>query len=158
MATRIAIMSGGHVRQIGTPREVYDKPVDRFVADFVGETNFLAGRVIRDGGRSSFELPDGSRVTTYDGAVEGEATLMIRPEYLSLRRRGSGEPGDEIAGRIVNVAFLGTYTRITLATPVGEIAVIRPHGSRATSTEAVGALGEEVAIWWSPDDAALIRA
>ncbi len=50
MATRIAIMSGGKVSQIGTPREVYDHPVDRFVASFVGETNFLSGSVTTDGG------------------------------------------------------------------------------------------------------------
>ena len=61
MATRIAIMSGGEVAQTGTPREVYDSPVNRFVADFVGETNFLHGTVeierrpadVRHGGRRS---------------------------------------------------------------------------------------------------------
>ena len=45
MATRIAVMSGGQVRQIGSPREIYLGPVDRFVADFIGELNFLDGRV-----------------------------------------------------------------------------------------------------------------
>ena len=49
MATRIAVMSGGHVRQIGTPREIYLGPIDRFVADFIGESNFLDGRVAANG-------------------------------------------------------------------------------------------------------------
>ena len=49
MATRIAVMAGGHVRQIGSPREIYQGPVDRFVADFIGESNFLDGRVAEDG-------------------------------------------------------------------------------------------------------------
>ena len=50
MATRIAVMAGGHVRQIGSPREIYQGPVDRFVADFIGESNFLDGRIAEDGG------------------------------------------------------------------------------------------------------------
>jgi spermidine/putrescine transport system ATP-binding protein len=53
MATRIAIMSDGRVIQTGTPREVYDRPVNRFVADFVGETNFLAGTARLEEGRPS---------------------------------------------------------------------------------------------------------
>ena len=61
MATRIAVMAGGHVRQIGTPREIYLGPVDRFVADFIGESNFLDGRVAveRPGARLPAEQRDG---------------------------------------------------------------------------------------------------
>ncbi len=50
MATRIAVMSGGRVVQVGTPREIYYRPVDRFVADFIGESNFLAGAIRHGGG------------------------------------------------------------------------------------------------------------
>ena len=49
MATRIAVMSGGRVRQLGSPREIYQRPVDRFVADFIGESNFLDGRLADEG-------------------------------------------------------------------------------------------------------------
>jgi spermidine/putrescine transport system ATP-binding protein len=157
MATRIAIMSGGQVSQVGTPREVYDRPVNRFVADFVGETNFLPGTVTIVDGRPFLDLDGGGRVAAPTGTPEGPATIMVRPESLSLRplAEPAAEPG--IAGRIVNVAFLGNHTRITLATTAGDIVTIRPHGTNARSTHLEEALGEEVCVWWSADDAASIK-
>src|SRR6185312_6942998 len=82
MATRIAIMAGGEVAQTGTPREVYDKPVNRFVADFVGETNFLPGTVEMDGGRAMFAMAGGDRIFAPSGSTAGPATLMVRPESV----------------------------------------------------------------------------
>ncbi len=69
MATRIAVMSDGKVIQIGTPREVYYRPVDRFVADFIGETNFLDG-IARPGatGDRLFALAAGGRVAAPTGS------------------------------------------------------------------------------------------
>ena len=157
MATRIAIMSGGQVSQVGTPREVYDRPVNRFVADFVGETNFLSGTVTTVDGRPFLDVDGGGRVAAPTGTADGPATVMVRPESLRLRplAEPAAEPG--IAGRIVNVAFLGNHTRITLATAAGDIVTIRPHGTSARSTHVEEELGEEVCVWWSADDAASIR-
>jgi spermidine/putrescine transport system ATP-binding protein len=158
MASRIAIMSGGNVVQTGTPREVYDHPVNRFVADFVGEANFLSGAVAIDGGRPHFEPTGGGRVVAPTGATAGPATLMVRPESLTLRRpadQPAADPG--IAGRIVNIAFLGNHTRITLATEVGDIVAVRPHGTGIRTTDQEEELGQEVHVWWAADDAALIQ-
>jgi spermidine/putrescine transport system ATP-binding protein len=135
MATTIAVMSGGNVIQVGAPREVYDRPVNRFVADFIGETNFLAGRVETAEGAPRFVLADGVTVAAPADAVAGPATLMIRPEYLALRPLGAPSTTPGIVGRIVNVAFLGNYTRITLTTAAGEVVTVRPHG---TSVESAG--------------------
>jgi spermidine/putrescine transport system ATP-binding protein len=160
MATRIAIMSGGKVRQTGTPREIYDRPVDRFVANFVGETNFIEGTLRHVDGRRVLELGDGSSVAAPgDAGDDGKATLMIRPESTDIRRAASGT-GDAVAlpGRIVNVAFLGASTRITISTAAGDISVLRPHGSAGTSETFVGELGEEVCVCWQRDDAAIVSA
>jgi spermidine/putrescine transport system ATP-binding protein len=156
MATRIAIMSGGQVSQIGTPREVYDRPVNRFVADFVGETNFLSGTVTTEAGRRIFALPGGGSVAAPSAAEEGQATLMVRPESLTLRAVDDPSIDPGITGQIVNIAFLGNHTRITLSTAAGEVVGIRPHGTNARSTHLMGELGEEVCVWWPADDAAII--
>jgi spermidine/putrescine transport system ATP-binding protein len=156
MATRIAIMSGGKVAQTGTPREVYDHPVNRFVADFVGETNFLSGTVSMDGDRPMFDLAGGGRVAAPTGASAGPATLMIRPEYLTLRPLDQPGADAGITGRIVNVAFLGNHTRISLTTDAGDIVAVHPHGTNVRSTHLEEDLGEEVCVWWPADDAALI--
>ena len=156
MATRIAIMSGGTVIQVGSPRDVYDHPVDRFVANFVGETNFLAGTISTEDGRSWFEPGGGGRVRAPAGSPAGPATLMVRPEYLTLRPLDEPAADPGLTGRVVNVAFLGNHTRITLATAGGEVVAIRPHGTNVRSTHLEENVGEEVCVWWPADDAALV--
>ena len=157
MATRIAIMSGGVVVQTGTPREVYDHPVDRFVANFVGETNFISGTVKTEDGRRVFAIPGRGQVAAPSGSNDGPATLMIRPEYVLVRPVGGTGPDAGITGRIANVAFLGDHTRITLTTDAGDVVAIRPHGTNVRSTRPEEDLGEEVCVWWPADDAAFIQ-
>ena len=156
MATRIAIMSGGNVKQTGTPREVYDHPVDRFVANFVGETNFISGSVTSENGQPIFAIEGRGRLAAPSGSADGPATLMVRPEYVLLRPAEGSAADPGIIGRIVNVAFLGDHTRITLTTDAGDIVAVRPHGSNVRSTHPEEDLGEEVRVWWPADDAALI--
>ena len=156
MATRIAIMSGGHVVQIGSPREVYDRPANRFVADFIGETNFIAGTVENLDGRARFLLAGGGAVDAPTGGADGPATLMVRPEFLALRATGAGPTPPGIAGAIVNVAFLGNYTRITVSTAAGDLVTVRPHGTHVEGSGTQHGLGEEVCVWWQPEHASLI--
>ncbi len=156
MATRIAIMSGGKIVQVDSPRVIYDRPVNRFVADFIGETNFIAGRIETIDGRRSFVLGEGAVMAAPDDAPEGPATLMVRPEYLALGAKDGSASSVGIPGRIVNVAFLGNYTRITLTTPAGEIVAVRPHGTSVETAGIQHELGEEVCVWWKPEHASLI--
>ena len=156
MATQIAIMSNGTVLQQGSPREVYDRPANRFVADFVGDTNFIDGTVLRDGGPAVFKV--GNEVVNVPGDAEpGPATLMIRPEFLALRQPDAADGPPGLAGRVVNVAFLGNHTRITVATAAGDMVVVSPHGTRDSTADTQRALGEEVCVWWRTENAALIR-
>ena len=156
MATRIAIMSRGKILQQGSPREVYDHPAGRFVADFVGDTNFIEGTVRVTGGRPVLELDGGGAVDAPPGTAAGPATLMIRPEFLKLRAIDAPAPTPGIPGRIVNVAFLGNHTRITVATPTGDVVVVSPHGIGTPTTDVQPGTGEEVCVWWSVEHAALI--
>jgi len=157
MATTIAIMSNGNVLQQGGPREVYDRPANRFVADFVGDTNFLEGSVSVDGGKAVFEV-GGSTVDAPESDVQaGPATLMVRPEFLSLRSTDATDGPPGLPGRVVNVAFLGNHTRITVATAAGEMVVVKPHGTRETTADTQHGLGEEVCVWWRIENSALIK-
>src|SRR4051794_27945161 len=82
MSDRIAVMSGGKVLQVGTPTEIYERPTCRFVADFIGETNFIEGRV------SAIE-PNSATITTVDGLVlRGQASPTLRRDqaaFVSVR-------------------------------------------------------------------------
>jgi spermidine/putrescine transport system ATP-binding protein len=157
MATRIAIIAAGKVLQLGTPRDVYDRPANRFVANFVGDTNFIEGTVRMSGGRPELEISGGGAVDAPAGAVGGPATLMIRPEFLALRTMDAPAPSRGIPGRIVNVSFLGNHTRITVATTAGDVVVVSPHGTGAPTMDVPRELGEEVCVWWLAEHAALIR-
>ncbi len=157
MATRIAVMSGGRVNQVGTPREIYYNPVDRFVADFIGESNFIDGVVRREGDRTWFVLGSGERMPTRDGAAEGPGTLMVRPESLVVGPVGSA-PGEAIAARVQRMAFMGNHTRVTVSTAAGALVVHRLHESGASPGTLDGQLDEEACVWWSPQEAIVLEA
>jgi ABC-type Fe3+/spermidine/putrescine transport system ATPase subunit len=127
------------------------------VANFVGDTNFLGGTVRRNGAGPVLDLDGTLSVDVPPDAAEGPATLMVRPEFLKLRSADSTAPERGLPGTIANVAFLGNHTRITVTTPVGEVVVVRPHGTRDPSYDRQPGLGEEVGVWWLAENAALIR-
>ncbi|MGB3247515.1 MAG: ABC transporter ATP-binding protein [Sulfitobacter sp.] len=106
MSNRIGVMSAGALLQVGTPHDIYERPVNRFVADFIGETNFLDGTVedarVRIGTGDMLGVP-------LDGQT-GTVTLAVRPEQVSVTPAGTG-----IAARIVDATYLGTDTHYTLA-------------------------------------------
>jgi spermidine/putrescine transport system ATP-binding protein len=129
---------------------------NRFVADFVGDTNFLEGTVGQLDGRAVFEVGGVAVDLPGRGESVGPATLMVRPEFLSLRAPDAdGVPG--LAGRVANVAFLGNHTRITVTTAAGDVVVVKPHGTRETTADTLHGLGEEVCVWWRTENSALIK-
>src|SRR5207249_4919627 len=117
MADRIVVMHDGVVEQIGAPLELYDRPINRFVAGFIGSPamNFIEGRIAADG--SSVETPQGDRLAI--GAVPTEAAghavvYGIRPEHLELA--GDGIPAD-----VVVIEPTGSETQIVARHSCGEI-------------------------------------
>jgi spermidine/putrescine transport system ATP-binding protein len=157
MATRIAVMSAGHVRQAGSPRDIYYHPVDRFVADFIGESNFLDGSVEHEGTSSVFRLGDANVVPLSNGARPGAATLMVRPEALEVCRPDTA-PAHALRGRITQSAFMGNHTRITIDTAAGALVVHRSHAGAVSDDAQPGRPGEEACVWWPTDLATVLEA
>jgi spermidine/putrescine transport system ATP-binding protein len=163
MATRIAVMAGGHVRQIGSPREIYQGPVDRFVADFIGESNFLDGRLAEAGPGARFELKNGTSVPAPAGATgtrNGRVALMIRPESVGVSRHApAGQaPAVVIAGLATHVAFMGNHTRITVQTDAGILVALRFHGESDEQAAEEEMLDREVHVWWDPRESTVVTA
>jgi spermidine/putrescine transport system ATP-binding protein len=108
MSDRIAVMQAGHIRQIGTPEDIYERPQSRFVADFIGETNLIAAERL---GERRFALPGGGElVACHDSPGH---ILAIRPERLLLVEPGAGA----LSGVVAQAVYSGTDTlyEITLA-------------------------------------------
>jgi multiple sugar transport system ATP-binding protein len=125
LADRIAVMDSGKLRQLGSPREVFARPANTFVANFIGSTpmNLLAGTVASTDSATpttngsspvgSVYVAGGSLpVATYSAPVDAEVTVGIRPEYLTL---SAGDiPGPSLRGEVVVAENLGTQSLVTV--------------------------------------------
>ena len=130
MADRIAVMNEGKMLQIGAPAEIYEHPATRFVADFIGETNFIDGMLIQRGldGKAKVRLPDETVITAQASKAltseSGQVTVAIRPERIGLSTSLSS--ADALAGgvdaseitmldaQVIDNQYIGTDTRYTL--------------------------------------------
>ena len=135
MSDRIAVMAKGRVLQVGTPHEIYDSPRVRFVADFIGEANFLDGRLLRTAaGAARIALPCGGEIDAQlpDGmAPEGQITAMIRPEHAEIIPEGG--PCD-LKGNLENVVYFGTDTHFHVRLGTGQLFVVRLQNGPSSST------------------------
>jgi spermidine/putrescine transport system ATP-binding protein len=124
MSDRICIMREGRIVQVGSPRDLYDRPRNRYVADFVGKSNFFPGRVSSlSEGQARLEGPGGRVFTGSAGqGVEAgaSASACLRPEQIALARAGEGVP---VA--VINRIFLGEHTEYLVRNPdLGDFLVL----------------------------------
>src|SRR5690606_19312156 len=126
LSDRVAVLDRGRLQQVGPAEELYHRPVNPFVASFVGQANFFPGRVIgTDQGVAEVEVMDGVRwkIPHQDGVAPGSVRVMTRPESLLLAP-GSNNGPDELRGRVLDRRFAGgaTYYRVEVA-EAGEVLV-----------------------------------
>ena len=133
LADRIAVMRAGRIEQIGAPPDVYQRPQTRFVADFIGATNLLEGRVSRRDGLW-FVAPFGQIALASCALDDGaDATLSLRPEDLRLSRDGDGLPG-----RVTQASFRGQSMLLWVALDAGgSLRISCPHDAGFAQGEAV---------------------
>jgi spermidine/putrescine transport system ATP-binding protein len=151
MADRIGVMGDGRLLQVGTPEEIYDAPVDRFVADFIGRSNFLPGTVES---ADTVCLTNGVRISVAsDGAVGDHVAISLRPERVELAGRGAAPEGrPALDGTISAVTFLGNSViyQVTLDWLTVEV---RTENRRSVPRRDVG---DDVTVWWRDDAVAVV--
>jgi spermidine/putrescine ABC transporter ATP-binding subunit len=112
LSDRVAVMKDGRVLQVGAPRELYERPRTRFVADFVGTNNLLAGEVESAAGeRLVVRTALGRLHAIGSGAVAGRCVLAIRPENVAVADAGGPGGDNALAGRVALVSYLGNTLR-----------------------------------------------
>ncbi len=157
MSDTISIMRDGRIVQTGSPRELYDAPVNRYVADFIGQSNFFSGHLLEAG-------PDGARIRTdsgieiaapYPATAAGlngadRAVIAVRPEVIGLwpaSNRAEETCDIAVPGRILNRIYLGDQTEFSVASEaLGEVLVRAPKTSEAVASGL--APGDAVVIGW----------
>jgi spermidine/putrescine transport system ATP-binding protein len=153
MSDRIAVMDAGRIDQLGTPREIYERPATRFVAGFIGTSNLLDGRIE--------SMPDGVAVLAYgaddrvlvpaSGAmrVGDDLEVSVRPEKIGLARTApTGTGVSVLTGVVTEVVYHGTSTNYTVRTSAGPDLVV--FDQNAFSAEDLAGAGDRVYLTWSP--------
>ncbi|HVL95247.1 MAG TPA: ABC transporter ATP-binding protein [Solirubrobacteraceae bacterium] len=146
MADEIAVMNAGRVEQRGSASELYERPTTAFVANFLGTSNLLDGRVV---GRGEFETRGGVRLRVPAGAGAG-GRAGVRPEKLTLVAEGAPPDGaaNVLSGQVTVASFLGTAIQYVVRTAAGEeLTVVEQNRSH----QPVGP-GREVQLAWRPED------
>ena len=134
MSDRVCVMREGRIVQTGSPRQLYDKPVSRYVADFVGKSNFFAG-------------PSKDKV------------VSVRPEFVEIAASLKALPAglaEQFAVKVLNRIFLGEQTEYRVAhEKLGEFMVLEPRKTERQSGSFE--IGDTIAVGWRPE-AALVLA
>jgi spermidine/putrescine transport system ATP-binding protein len=147
MSDRIGVMSQGKLQQVGSAKEIYTRPVNRFVASFIGETNFLPATLVPGGAR----LGCGAVIEIAGAAGQGVTTLTVRPEQVRLA--GSDEKG-AIAAEVTSLVYFGTDTHCYLRLSDGAEVIAR---LQSPSTSDVGLTqGQKVAVTFVPGAAQVL--
>ncbi len=121
LSDRVAVMKDGRVLQVGIPKELYERPRTRFVADFVGTNNLVPGEVQeRRGDQLVVDTALGRLRAIPSGAVAGRCVLAIRPENVAIGAAGDGN-GNVVRGRISFVSYLGNTLRYDVEARGGQI-------------------------------------
>jgi spermidine/putrescine ABC transporter ATP-binding subunit len=156
MSDRIAIFRQGRVAQIGTPSELYDWPSSRFVADFLGESNFISGQIAAiDQGIARIATPAGEirQQQTPSAPIGSDTTIALRPEKLTLRLDTPDDGRNRLPGQVVAWRYLGGHLSFEIA-----IAGIGTMKAEIAAAEGQDFLQEGKAVWlaWHPADGVVV--
>lgn len=155
MSDRIAVMNDGDVLQVGDPVSIYEHPCCRFVADFIGETNFLKA-IVTDVERERVRVAVAGEQVWVGASSEPlrqgqEITLAVRPEKIDLLPIARAN-GAAIIGAVREMVYIGTDTRFVVALASGETLVARMQNIGQRGLGAF-AMGDQVKLIWSPEEA-----
>ncbi|AHG49685.1 spermidine/putrescine ABC transporter ATP-binding protein (plasmid) [Rhizobium leguminosarum bv. trifolii CB782] len=155
MADVVCVMSAGRIRQLGTPQEVYDRPADLFVADFVGKTNRIGATM--EAGGTRLRLGDGSALAANarPGLATGDVIVAIRPEAIRLTRAAVGSAS--FAGTVTHRIFLGSSAEYAVTVPgLGDFLVTADR--RGMNESDLVEPGEAIFLGFDPDMAHVFPA
>jgi putative spermidine/putrescine transport system ATP-binding protein len=147
LADRICLMNDGQIEQLGKPEDIYERPANTFVADFIGASNLIYGTIAADGRIETADgvlpLPDGC-----SAPVGEQAALVVRPEKLLLCKSDDGL----LSGRVEESIYAGSETRLLVRLPSETLLTVR----RGAGLPPV-AIGENVFMRWDREQARLLE-
>jgi len=159
LSDRIAVMNNGQIEQIGTPSDIYDRPRTPFVADFIGDTNLLPGRIDQThSAQVQVTTQSGLRVLARAADAPSSAAqnvvVSVRPEKINLSLSAPGSGGNCYQGQVSHLMYLGTHLHCVVHLSSGEALTVRqPHRAEAPLT-----VDTPVYVYWAADDCLVLDA
>ncbi len=165
LSDRIAVVNRGKIEQLDGPAKIYEAPASRFVASFIGDTNFFSGRITSVEGDYCFIQVEGfSQVKAFNDKnlkVGQKVDLSVRPEKI----RVTLNPPPPEKGASINVFFStvqeivyqGVYTKFWIKSGDMRVATLKPHSRFLLDQEKI-TWNEKVFMWWHPDDGYMVEA
>lgn len=158
LSDRIAVMNGGKILQVGTPSDIYDSPQSRFVADFIGTTNFLEGTLISENEITLTMEPPLKVVSTpnNDIPLNASVTVAVRPERIDLRMTPTSDVANCLRGVIQDESYLGTTLQYTIETDVPTPLIVHQQNTGARDGRRFQR-GDTVYLQWTPENASVLK-
>jgi putrescine transport system ATP-binding protein len=163
LATRIAVMDHGRVVQVGTPSEIYEFPQSRFIADFVGTTNFFEGTVTGvESGRIRVDSPEAGGELLVDdlGRVNAgqRVWVALRPEKIKLSKQpAAGDRVNQLKGTVWELGYLGNRSTYRIKTPTGKVLTVLAQNDQRTSQWSID-WSDEVYMSWHANAAIVLQS
>ena len=162
MATRIALMDQGWIRQVGTPDEIYESPANRFAAEFIGSINLIEGRIGEDKADYVTVLSPALPVPVYVGhgitGVEGqEVAFGVRPEKVWITKDEPDQPYNKARGSIEDIAYFGSHSIFHVRLPSG-IKVLSNFANQQRWASEGLTWGDEVWVSWDDNDGVVLTS
>ena len=158
LSDRMAVMNNGKILQIGTPSEIYDSPQSRFVADFIGTSNFLEGTLISENEITLTTEPPLKVVCVpnSDVPLNTPVTIAIRPERFDLRTTLTANAPNFLRGVIQDESYLGTTLQYTVQTDYPTPLIAHQQNTGARDTHRFQR-GDPVYLQWTPKNAIVLK-
>ena len=158
LSDRIAVMNDGAVLQVGTPSEIYDSPQSRFIADFIGTSNFLEGTRISENEVALTTEPPLKIISAPNSEVplNTAVTVAIRPERFDLRTTPTPDVPNCLRGEIQDESYLGTILQYTVQTDYPTALIVHQQNTGARDTHHFQR-GDTVYLQWTPENAILLK-
>jgi putrescine transport system ATP-binding protein len=166
VASRIGVMDAGRLEQVATPRELYEAPTSRWIAEFVGDVNMFEGQIgSREGGRLAISTRDVGTIMVAEPRQPITKTIVcvaIRPEKVKLSRRGpASDPVhahaiNRLEGVVTDISYLGGITTYKVKLDTGTVLRSSMANTARLDSDAYSA-SQRVVAWFTPDDCVVLE-
>jgi putrescine transport system ATP-binding protein len=166
VASRIGVMDAGRLEQVATPRELYEAPASRWIAEFVGDINIFEGQVeTREAGRLAISTRDAGTIIVAEPRAPITKTVVsvaIRPEKIKLSRRGpvsdavNAHAINRLEGTVTDVSYLGGLTTYKVKLDAGAVVRSSMANTARLDIDAYSP-SQRVVAWFTPDDCVVLE-